>query len=239
MIDPRPLEARHELRRLGMLAEELPQRVVLVVDVLVTFLQGGVGRSGGRGRLIASDALRKGRPTVPPLGELPSRVSESRRPSCTPTGSGLKPPSTSRRRRLRELVWGPGPGLGDVLGSIEVSENSFFGHPCRHRGGAEGRLGRRGSGARDASASRPFHRVSETSFRGPIAESQRPRRFKHHTYVSHSAYRGSWPRTTRKYISWTFFTTGPTAPVPIRRLSTSRTGVISAAVPVKKTSLEM
>ena len=49
VVDPRALEAGHELRGLGMVGEKLPQRVVLVVDVLVTFLQVGGATEGGRG----------------------------------------------------------------------------------------------------------------------------------------------------------------------------------------------
>src|SRR5579883_937954 len=57
-----------------------------------------------------------------------------------------------------------------------------------------------------------------------------------HTRVSHSGWDESLPRTTSKKRAWIFFVTGPTVPSPIGRLSTSRTGVTSAAVPVKNTS---
>ena len=52
--------------------------------------------------------------------------------------------------------------------------------------------------------------------------------------MSHSGCDVSLPFTTSKKRSCSRFVIGPTVPSPMVRLSTSRTGVISAAVPVKK-----
>lgn len=64
----------------------------------------------------------------------------------------------------------------------------------------------------------------------------RPRALSAQTGVSHSLCVVSVPFTTSKKRSCSFFVMGPTTPSPMGRLSTSRTGVISAAVPVKKHS---
>lgn len=67
----------------------------------------------------------------------------------------------------------------------------------------------------------------------------RPARGPDHTRVSHSAWRSpSLPssRTQAKKRRCSSRVSGPGAPSPTRRRSTSTTGVISAAVPVKNTS---
>src|SRR5882724_9792784 len=56
------------------------------------------------------------------------------------------------------------------------------------------------------------------------------------TCVSQALKVSSFPCTTRKNACCSLCVMGPGRPLPIVRLSTSRIGVISAAVPVKKTS---
>src|SRR5882672_2885100 len=58
----------------------------------------------------------------------------------------------------------------------------------------------------------------------------------HHTFVSQCLYFAARPLTTSKNSAWIFSVTGPRAPRPIGRPSSSRIGVTSAAVPVKKAS---
>ena len=59
------------------------------------------------------------------------------------------------------------------------------------------------------------------------------------TLASQSLRAGTLPFTTSKNRLWIFSVTGPRLPAPIWRLSTSRIGVTSAAVPVKKASSAM
>ena len=63
-------------------------------------------------------------------------------------------------------------------------------------------------------------------------------RFAHgdQTFVSQWAYWGLRPLTMSKNALWIFSVIGPRLPQPISRRSTSRIGVTSAAVPVKKAS---
>ena len=56
------------------------------------------------------------------------------------------------------------------------------------------------------------------------------------TRVSQLSYLRSRPWTASKNVVWIVFVIGPREPAPISRSSTSRTGVSSAAVPVRKTS---
>src|SRR5258708_24800353 len=56
------------------------------------------------------------------------------------------------------------------------------------------------------------------------------------TRVSQWAYLGLRPLTMSKKACWIFSVRGPRLPAPISMRSTSRMGVTSAAVPVKKTS---
>ena len=57
--------------------------------------------------------------------------------------------------------------------------------------------------------------------------------------ASQSAWAGTLPFTTSKNRLWMRVVTGPRFPSPIWRLSSSRMGVTSAAVPVKKASSAM
>ena len=59
------------------------------------------------------------------------------------------------------------------------------------------------------------------------------------TAVSHSAYFGLRPLTMSKNAVWIFSVIGPREPLPSSMRSSSRIGVTSAAVPVKKTSSAM
>ncbi len=56
------------------------------------------------------------------------------------------------------------------------------------------------------------------------------------TAVNHERWFSERPLTTSKNIDCNFSVTGPRLPEPITRLSSSRIGVVSAAVPVKKAS---
>src|SRR6478735_726363 len=56
------------------------------------------------------------------------------------------------------------------------------------------------------------------------------------TLVSQWAYLGLRPFTMSKNALWIFSVTGPREPMPMVRRSSSRIGVTSAAVPVKKAS---
>ena len=56
------------------------------------------------------------------------------------------------------------------------------------------------------------------------------------TYVSQPTYFSVSPLVAEKNAPWSSFVTGPRWPSPTIRSSTSRIGVISAAVPEKKTS---
>src|SRR3569832_91169 len=58
----------------------------------------------------------------------------------------------------------------------------------------------------------------------------------HQTFVSQWAYLGLRPFTMSKKADWIFSVTGPREPMPISSRSSSRIGVTSAAVPVKKAS---
>ncbi len=60
-----------------------------------------------------------------------------------------------------------------------------------------------------------------------------------HTLVSHSAYLGLRPLTMSKNALWIFSVIGPRLPLPSSTRSSSRIGVTSAAVPVKKASSQM
>ena len=57
-----------------------------------------------------------------------------------------------------------------------------------------------------------------------------------HTFVSHDFFAALRPLTVSKNSDCNFVVTGPRLPAPIGRLSYSRMGVTSAAVPVKKAS---
>ena len=81
------------------------------------------------------------------------------------------------------------------------------------------RVARRGHGAWQPERRALRHRPTQSS-----------------TKVSQSTYRGSSPLVAAKNASCNSLVTGPRCPTPIARSSTSRIGVISAAVPVKKTS---
>lgn len=59
------------------------------------------------------------------------------------------------------------------------------------------------------------------------------------TLVSQCAYFGLRPLTISKNALWIFSVMGPRLPVPISMRSSSRMGVTSAAVPVKKASSQM
>src|SRR5450755_1408641 len=59
------------------------------------------------------------------------------------------------------------------------------------------------------------------------------------TGVSHSAYLGLRPLTMSKNALWIFSVIGPREPAPSSIRSSSRIGVTSAAVPVKKASSQM
>src|SRR5918996_3707348 len=59
------------------------------------------------------------------------------------------------------------------------------------------------------------------------------------TGVSHARRFLSLPVTTSKNAFWMLLVTGPALPSPITRPSSSRIGVTSAAVPVKKASSAM
>src|SRR5437867_3582103 len=59
------------------------------------------------------------------------------------------------------------------------------------------------------------------------------------TGVSHDTYFGFLPLTASKKSACSFLVIGPHVPSPIGRLSSSRIGVTSAAVPVKKASSAM
>src|SRR5262245_13593400 len=59
------------------------------------------------------------------------------------------------------------------------------------------------------------------------------------TGVSHARCFLSFPVTTSKNAFWIAFVTGPALPAPMTRPSSSRIGVTSAAVPVKKHSSAM
>ena len=64
-------------------------------------------------------------------------------------------------------------------------------------------------------------------------------RLRHHTAVSQWAYLGLRPLTMSKNAVWIFSVIGPRLPAPISMRSSSRIGVTSAAVPVKKASSAM
>src|SRR5450432_2049953 len=62
---------------------------------------------------------------------------------------------------------------------------------------------------------------------------------RHHTLVSHSAYLGLRPLTMSKNALWIFSVAAARVPAPSSMRSSSRIGVTSAAVPVKKASSQM
>src|SRR5690606_7676178 len=64
-------------------------------------------------------------------------------------------------------------------------------------------------------------------------------RHDHHTFESQWAYWGLRPFTMSKNALWIFSVMGPRLPAPISMRSSSRIGVTSAAVPVKKASSAM
>ncbi len=72
-------------------------------------------------------------------------------------------------------------------------------------------------------------------YESPVAMSSIPCQ----TLVSHSAYLGLRPLTMSKNAVWIFSVIGPREPAPSSMRSSSRIGVTSAAVPVKKASSQM
>src|SRR5919198_5199343 len=116
---------------------------------------------------------------------------------------------------------GHGAGQVDMAQDNAAKNGSVRVGVTRQHGHAQGRFP-----SLHSSAPRMTRRDESTS--GVLPPRQR--------YASHNEYFLSLPLMISKNVCWRSVVTGPRQPAPIWRSSTSRMGVNSAAVPVKKAS---
>src|SRR5678815_1188263 len=153
------------------------------------------------------------RPPIPARGRR-SRLSAVRAAAAP---SGRRRSSLARRRGCGALMALYGCALVDVLGAaIRAEGRAFFRHV-----------------EEDARMPRPQRRARHRAVEGQVLLAY----FDFFTGVSHARCFLSFPVTTSKNAFWIAFVTGPALPAPMTRPSSSRIGVTSAAVPVKKLSL--